>query len=238
MSAFGGTRLPAPMSVRVPIRAPSWTVEPLPMSASAPITAPWTTQRCPIVAPGPTSVSGSLPPCRTEPSCTLAPERTTIRPKSARSTAPYQTDACASTTTSPTRVAVGAIQASGWTCGERPSKENSGMTCRVSELADVGLDGLERLAGGDEHRVPHRRERRRVGQVERQDLVDGHLVPDADGERVDPLGRRLPADDLRAEQPAAAPLGDHLQPDRRRAREVPGLGGRVDDGGDERVPGP
>ena len=51
----------------------------------------------------------------------------TIAPKSARSTAPYQTDAPASTVTSPTSVAVGAIQASGWTRGARPSKANSGM---------------------------------------------------------------------------------------------------------------
>src|SRR3954447_18735826 len=226
ITAFGGTRLPAPMSVRAPMRAPSWTVEPLPISASAPITAPWTTHTCPIVAPGPTSVSGSWPPCSTEPSCTFAPARTRSRPKSARSTAPYQTDAWASTTTSPTRVAVGAIQASGWTCGERPSNENSGMTCRVSERADVGLHGVERLARGDEHRVPHRRERRGVGEVQREDLVDGHLVPDADGQRVDPLGRALLTDHLGAERPAAAPLGNHLDPDRLGAGEVAGLGGR------------
>src|SRR3954447_22137725 len=237
ISAPGGTRLPAPINVRLPIRAPSCTVLPLPISASAPTTAPCTRQRWPTVAPGPISVTGSSPPCSTEPSCTLAPARTTIRPKSARSTAPYQIEAPASTTTSPTSVAVGAIHASGWTCGERPSKENSGMSRRLSERPEVGLHRLERLARGDEHRVPHRRERRRIGEVQRQDLVDGHPVPDADGERVDPLGGRLLAHDLRAEQPPAAALGDHLQPDRRRAREVAGLGGRVDDGGDERVAG-
>ena len=82
---------------------------------------------CPTVAPGPISVAGSSPPCSTELSCTFAPARTTMRPKSARSTTPYQTEAPASTTTSPTSVAVGAIHASGCTWGERPSKENSGM---------------------------------------------------------------------------------------------------------------
>jgi hypothetical protein len=41
----------------------------------------------------------------------FAPRRTMIGPKSARSTAPYQTDASSSTSTSPTRVAVGAIHA-------------------------------------------------------------------------------------------------------------------------------
>jgi hypothetical protein len=48
-------------------------------------------------------------------------------PKSPRSTAPYQTEASASTRTSPTSVAVGAIQACGLTSGLRPSKANSGI---------------------------------------------------------------------------------------------------------------
>ena len=107
--------------------APSSTVAPLPISASAPIVQPCTTHRCPTVAPSPTSVTGSGPPCRTDPSCTLAPRRTTIGPKSARSTAPYQIEASASTVTSPTRVAVGAIHADGLTSGSRPSKEKSGI---------------------------------------------------------------------------------------------------------------
>ena len=59
-------------------------------------------------------------------------------------------------------------------------------------------------AGGHEHRVPHRRERRRVAEVERDDLLDRHPVPDARGEHVDALGRALPPDDLRAEQPTGA----------------------------------
>ena len=41
------------------------------------------------------------------------PCRTTIAPKSARSTAAYQTDASASTRTSPTRMAMGATHAAG-----------------------------------------------------------------------------------------------------------------------------
>lgn len=43
----------------------------------------------------------------------FAPSRMTIGPKSARITAPYQTEASFSTVTLPIRVAVGAIQASG-----------------------------------------------------------------------------------------------------------------------------
>ena len=58
----------------------------------------------------------------------LAPRRTVIGPKSPRSTAPYQTDASSSTRTSPTRVAVGAIQAVGLTVGATPSNENSGIS--------------------------------------------------------------------------------------------------------------
>ncbi len=80
-----------------------------------------------MVAPSPTSVTGSAPPCSTDPSCTFAPRRTMIVPKSARSTAPYQTEASASTRTSPTRVAVGAIHAAGLISGSRPSNENNGI---------------------------------------------------------------------------------------------------------------
>ncbi len=80
-----------------------------------------------MVAPSPTSVTGSLPPCSTDPSWMFAPRRTRIGPKSARSTAPYQMDASASTRTSPIRVAVGAIHAVGLTSGLRPSNSNSGI---------------------------------------------------------------------------------------------------------------
>ena len=45
------------------------------------------------------------------------PRRTTIAPKSARSTAAYQTDASASTRTSPTRMAMGATHAAGLMSG-------------------------------------------------------------------------------------------------------------------------
>src|SRR3954453_14443354 len=58
-------------------------------------------------------------------------------PRSARSTAPYQTDAPASTTTWPTSVAVGATQASGCTSGERPSKLNSGMRANLRLRAQI-----------------------------------------------------------------------------------------------------
>ena len=123
----GATVAPAATSARRPMIAPSSTVAPLPISASAPMTALCTTHRWPMVAPSPISVTGSGPPCRTEPSCTLAPRRTMIGPKSARSTAPYQMEASSSTRTSPTRVAVGAIQAVGLTLGSRPSNANSGI---------------------------------------------------------------------------------------------------------------
>jgi len=46
-----------------------------------------------------------------------------IGEKSARSTAPYQTEAPASTCTSPTSVAVGAMNASSAIVGLTPSKE-------------------------------------------------------------------------------------------------------------------
>jgi hypothetical protein len=66
----------------------------------------------------------------TEPSCTFAPRRITIGEKSARTTAPYQTDAFSSTVTSPMMLAVGAINAVGWILGVFPSNEKSGMAQR------------------------------------------------------------------------------------------------------------
>src|SRR3954449_424097 len=95
-----------------------------------------------MVAPRPIS-SGSAA-CTTAPSWMLAPARTTIGAKSARSTAPYQMDAPASTVTSPTTVAVGAIHASACTWGRLPSKEKSGIDRSVLELR-----GALVLARGD-----------------------------------------------------------------------------------------
>ena len=69
------------------------------------------TTLCAIVAPAPISTGAA--PCTIAPSWMLAPARTTIGAKSPRSTAPYQTEAPASTVTSPTMVAVGAMNASG-----------------------------------------------------------------------------------------------------------------------------
>jgi hypothetical protein len=127
ISISGGTVHPAATRARLPTTAPSRTVAPLPISASAPTTALCTTHRCPTVAPSPISVTGSGPPCSTDPSWMLAPRRTTIGPKSARNTAPYQTEASSSTRTSPTRVAVGAIHAVAATRGSWPSNANNGI---------------------------------------------------------------------------------------------------------------
>src|SRR5438270_9711417 len=66
-------------------------------------------------------------PCSTDPSCTLAPARTITGEKSARRTAPYQTEASSSTVTSPTSVAVGATNARGCTLGAFPSSSKNGM---------------------------------------------------------------------------------------------------------------
>src|SRR5580704_8999895 len=156
----GGTVAPAAIRARRPTTTPSRTVAPLPTSASVPMTAPCTTHRWPTVEPSPISVTGSSPPCSTEPSWMFAPRRTTIGPKSARSTAPYQMEASASTRTSPTRVAVGAIQAPGLTCGSRPSKANSGTrpSCQRLHLRlrDVDQPGDAELVGAHAELVaPH-----------------------------------------------------------------------------------
>src|SRR3954471_4707360 len=128
-----------------------------------------------MVAPWPIS-SGSAAGT-TAPSWMLAPARTTIGAKSARSTAPYQTDAPASTVTSPTSVAVGATNASGCTVGRLPSNANSGMSARRrrAELAgDVRGDvGAVRRSVRDRVLLEYECVRRRHpvallrGQVER-----------------------------------------------------------------------
>src|ERR1035437_7439532 len=79
------------------------------------------------------------------------------------STAPYQTDASASTRTSPPRVAVGAIHACGLTCGARPSKLKGG-TCPSCPKGPYGAGGGGRsstdrsakiAAGGGDLSRPH-----------------------------------------------------------------------------------
>src|SRR5437870_2374166 len=127
ISVPGVTSEPAATIARVPMREPSSTVDPLPTSASSAMVAPCTTEVWPMVAPGPISTACIDVTWTTAQSWTLAPRRTTIGEKSARSTALYQTDAFSSTVTSPTSTAVGAMNALGWTRGVFPSKLNSGM---------------------------------------------------------------------------------------------------------------
>src|SRR3954454_24304061 len=145
------TSAPAATRLLAPTVAWSRTVAWLAISASAPMVQACTTQLWPMVAPGPISTGPWGPACRTEPSCTFAPSRTTTEPKSARSTALNQTEAPASTVTSPISEAVGATKAVGWTVGDLPSNEYSG-TARpygrgpVPGLSLPDLD-LHRLVG-------------------------------------------------------------------------------------------
>src|SRR2546421_3882308 len=71
--------------------------------------------------------------------------------KSARITAPYQTEAFASTVTSPISTAVGAIHASGCTTGLLPSNENSGtaQTLPVQGLSAPLAVDRKRTAGAE-----------------------------------------------------------------------------------------
>ncbi|ELU61284.1 hypothetical protein PCS70012_02298, partial [Streptococcus pneumoniae PCS70012] len=96
----------------------------------------------------------------------------------------------------------------------------------------VGLDGLPGLARGDEHRVPHRGERRGVGEVDVEQLFHRGLVPQRHGEHVDALGRAFFPDDLGAEQPSGAAFGDEFGADGFGPGVVAGPGGGVDHGGD------
>ena len=95
---------------------------PLPTRHSVSSTAAWITQPWATVAPAPTSAGPEGVVWMTALSWTLAPARMAMGAKSPRSTAPYQTEAPASTVTSPTSVAVGATKASRSTRGRRPSK--------------------------------------------------------------------------------------------------------------------
>ena len=140
MSAPALTNEWAATSAPAPMLAPSSTVAPLATMAPSPTVAPCTTQRWPTVAPGPISQGWPCGAWSTEPSCTLAPARTTMGAQSARRTALYQTDAPASTVTAPTRVAVSATKASG--CDARRTT----LERQQSHLLEPpGDDGARRL---------------------------------------------------------------------------------------------
>ena len=66
--------------------------------------------------------------------------------------------------------------------------------------------------------IPHGTHRRRVAEVEIEDLL--HVEPSGDRGRdhVDALGRASAADDLSADHPARASLGEELHADLRRVR--------------------
>ena len=113
ISVFGVTSDPAATMARTPILAPSSTVLLLPTRHSSPSVAACTRQRCPTVAPGPTSTPATGVTWITAQSCTFAPRRITIGEKSARITVLYQTEAFSSTVTSPMMDAVGAMNAVG-----------------------------------------------------------------------------------------------------------------------------
>src|SRR3954470_23301763 len=84
------------------------------------------------------------------------------------------------------------------------------------------LYGIPRLARRHQHRVPDGSERRGVGGVEVQQLLDGELGGDGGGQNIDALGRPFLADDLGAEQLAAARLGEDLHAQGLGAGEVAG----------------
>src|SRR5260370_30580134 len=127
ISVPGVTSEPAATMARTPILAPSSNVEELPTRAHPPTEAACSGQRCPTVAPGPSSTPPAGVTWMTAQSCTLAPLRITIGLKSARRTVLYQTEAFSSTVTSPMRLAVGAMKAVGCTRGDLPSNEKSGI---------------------------------------------------------------------------------------------------------------
>src|SRR4029453_10342485 len=75
MSVPGVTSEPAAIMERAPILAPSSTVDALPTRASSPMVAACTMQRCPMVAPGPTSAPPAGVTWSPAPACALHPPR-------------------------------------------------------------------------------------------------------------------------------------------------------------------
>src|SRR5215207_148313 len=122
------TTLPAAGMARLPMRARLRTMLPMPTSASSSITHPSSTERCPTVTFRSTSVGRSSLVCSTHLSWMLLPVPTTILSKSPLRTAPNQTLAPSSSTTSPMSTAVGATKASGAIQGSLPSKERKCAT--------------------------------------------------------------------------------------------------------------
>ena len=102
----------------------------------------------------------------------------------------------------------------------------AGEASRQIELTRTRAAAVDRIPGG--------RERRCVGEVEVDQLLDAQSGVERDGERVDPLGGPLLPHDLSAEQPAGAALGHELHRHRLGVGQVPGDGGGVDGGGDGR----
>ena len=88
-------------------------MEPLPIKHSSPSQAAWTAQLWPMVAPGPTSTPRVPLTWTTAQSCTLAPRRTMIGVEVGADDGVVPDRRALSTVTSPTRTAVGAMNA-GW----------------------------------------------------------------------------------------------------------------------------
>ena len=81
------------------------------------------------------------------------------------------------------------------------------------------------------HRVLGRSVGRRIGQVQFGQAGAGHPGVDGGGQHVDALVHAVPAHDLRAQQPPAAPLEHHLHGQHAAAGIVPGVvHGREDHG--------
>ena len=95
-------------------------------------------------------------------------------------------------------------------------------------------DRADEDAGGPVDRIPGGRERRRVREVEVDQLLDAQSGVERHRERVDPLGGPVLPHDLSAEQPTGAALGHELHRHRLGVGQVPGDGGGVDGGGHRR----
>src|ERR1700689_515448 len=103
------------------------------------------------------------------------------------------------------------------------------FTARMKGALSPGGAGLAHCACGlpcrHENRIPYRRERRSVREIQGRHLFYRHPVPQRCRSRVDPLGRSLLTDDLHSQQTSGAAFGGHLDVHPLGAREVAGLRG-------------
>src|SRR5699024_4492864 len=118
------------------------------------------------------------------------------------------------------------------TNSRRPIPRNwsrrSSASCAVTEARRNRSELAQRGTSRDVPRIPGRRNRRGVTEIEVDDIVDGHARGYGRGHDVDAFADAVGTDDLGPDDPAPALL--HQEPGEHGGgtREIPGAAGRLD----------